>query len=151
MRFNRFTTWFLLGYLALLLNVGRFAHHAEFLGLHASSCCHAETYETFDTFDIFKLRGFDLFSQCDCAHHGQTVEIPFSLLLLEELPNVGDDTSCGDCPLCHYFKHFNADTTFSAIALAEVRFSSVFLRLETVNVSQAISCVARGPPVHCCG
>ena len=135
---NRFTTWFLLGYLALLLNVGQSAHHADFFGFHnhcADSTC--DTHADWSDFDIS--------GDCCCDHdHSETHSHATGPSEPEAVLRV--DTSCGDCLLCQYFDHFYAIDSSTSFDLEESpNCESLNATADTASY-RSIECSARGPP-----
>jgi hypothetical protein len=139
MRNRRITTYFLLGYLALLLNVGPSAHHADFLGLHGDSCCHVHVHA--------------LEAQVSCCDdHGvygsSNSERPpsESRSLLGAEIGLSVSMLCEDCFLCQYFDQFSAIETAFAMDQSDV---PVGLRDQlkcSIELSRCIDCTARGPP-----
>lgn len=140
MRNNRSTTWFLLGYLTLLLNVGQSAHHADFFGFHAHgatpSSSHAHVH-----------RPGQSAGGCCCSHaHPKSTSPSRAEDSTETVANLSTDNSCHNCLLCQYFDHFHAVASSIDFKLdAAPTCESLPPKLETV-LFRSIKCSARGPP-----
>lgn len=121
-------TWLLLGYLALLLNAGPSAHHADFFGLHVESCSEESQH-----------------AQC-CCHHHTHEKTPATGSITEMVAADAGNSQLCDCALCQYFDCFNAITTsfiFSIID-APTRFRTAQRR--SIADVASIHSKARGPP-----
>ncbi len=143
MRTNRFTTWFLLGYLALLMNVGPSAHHAEFFGLHAhcisdsaphSHCAWSGSGE----------------SGC-CCHHNRdnTISPPVdSSESSEDAMVLCADASnkCSGCLFCDYFDHLHALVSSIDFGVEETPNDDALALTVEVILFRSVECSARGPP-----
>ena len=134
---RRFTSWFLLGYLALLLNLGQSMHHAEIFGFHVH-----------DLANVGSQDNNSGSSACCCHHHsGPHEHVLAKHKSVENSDSQIDvDTNCSDCILCDYFDHFSA-----------LEFSCEFAEFETRHIlispiilpsasSERFVSVARGPP-----
>ena len=135
MRSNRFTTWFLLGYLTLLLNVGQSAHHADFFGFH-NHCASAHANDGSD---------LGISGDCCCGHdhskaHSQVAWPSESETVLRV------DTSCGDCLLCQYYDHFYAIDSSTSFDLDESPICESLNATADIALFRSIECSARGPP-----
>ena len=136
MRNHRITTYLLLGYLALLLNVGPSAHHVDLFGLHASRCCQFPTVSN------------ETEPSCCCDHdHAHRPELPLGSEKANELVASSDLNPHGsDCVLCQYFDNFNAVNSTFELYLDDqpARFRTPPNCLSAL--SRPIDCSARGPP-----
>ena len=128
MRTSRMKIWFLLGYLALLWNVGPSAHHAEMFGFH-DQAAHAP-----------KISG-----DCGCNHHACDSASDLSDVNLSETQF---DTTCGDCLFCWYFDHFSAVDMALVVDLERAPLFCVIDLADSAFVQRSIVCFARGPPLQ---
>ena len=126
MQLSKLTTWFVAGYLVLLLNLGPSLHRAEFLGLHG--CCDSHH-------SVHRVE-----QSCGCCAHNATETPPFD----------GDQASWSphhDCSFCKFFDQFHVVIATFMIE-PEVNQSPVDTLIKP-NVSPALSFqpLARGPPI----
>lgn len=138
MRNYRFTTWFLLGYLALLLNVGPSAHHAEFFGFHS----HGDSGHVHVHVD---LTGLGIAGDCSCSHKHSVLHT--QLINRDSALAIKSDSSCGDCLLCHYFDHFHGICAALKLDLAKSYLCEPLVAGDAVLFARTIVRSARGPPV----
>lgn len=138
MRNHRITSYLLLGYLALLLNVGPSAHHAEIFGLHGSGCCAHST-------DANAATSHNCSDHDHSHRHDLATQQSGVVNLLE---GSGLHTHCGDCALCQYFDNFHAIKASFELHLNQspVRSQTMHNRLNAIG--RPIVCSARGPPAH---
>lgn len=138
MRNHAITTYFLLGYLALLLNVGPSAHHADIFGLHGDSCCH----------DQIQIVDHD--SSCCCDTSDSDTDGSESTKEADLSSRVRIDSSveacCDACILCQYFDQLNAVDSSFAILRFEAFVSVGQNPKSLLEPNQFIDCTARGPP-----
>lgn len=151
MKFRKFTIWLLLGYLALLLNVGPSAHHADFFGLHGDNCCD-QTRSAICGCEYHHEHARDEHARDQHARdqHARDEHARRQFISSDaaELPVSVDSYSVQDCrcTLCEYFDCFSAITASFDLFLndAPARFR-VPLRFSVADAS-AIPSKARGPP-----
>lgn len=134
-----FVTWLLLGYLALLLNVGPSAHHADFFGLHGSQCCGVNHDSN---------RSTTKSTTCGCCSHYADdrvvldCEVPTGIRVAADL---NYDEICG-CALCEYFDCFNAIAYCFAFSVTDSH--AIFGADASCCLADPtnVACNARGPP-----
>ena len=152
MRRNRLKTWFVLGYMVLLLNLGPSVHRAHFFGFHCHShhsSCNAVSHLAFTH---------------DCCSHGGNVHI-------DGHGKGASDNSCDhfcgdadtstqshqlvagkathdDCPLCKFFDQYNV----TIVQQPSPFLTAPFLFCQPLSCpteqSQIIAAIARGPPTR---
>jgi len=138
---SKFTSWFFLGYLVLLLNFGPSLHHAPIFGLHG----HHHHSNSSD---------FDAHSSCCCQNHfDQETLIPS---LATETPST-DLQSLADafnnarqanhsCAFCKFFDEYNVVVASFECDVIESPFSLFLAEHPDSASAQLVPSIARGPP-----
>lgn len=133
MQNHRLTTWLLLGYLAVLLNFGPSAHHADFFGLHdrATTAAGSENATPIS---------------CVCCNHHAPANSLQPTEISAELP-----TTTGDCLFCEYFADFHAVVAAYDFELIKNTACSSLEQRISEHIYFRIASSARGPPClsHC--
>jgi hypothetical protein len=134
MRRCTLTIWFLLGYFALLVNLGPSLHHADLFGLHS----HASDNTNAD------MENDAAVSCCCCQHHSAAQNEGPS----ETTGSAGFDvdTACHDCAFCEFFKHFNAFDHSFEFEERETHAQAVSFDNDSSVDDEPIASTARGPP-----
>lgn len=145
MRNNRFTTWFLLGYLALLLNVGPSAHYADFFGFHH----HHHESVALDSHGHGDLIGLGISGDCCC--HDQHSNESGKVNSAAGEDGLVADSSCGDCLLCHYFDHFQSIDISIDFHLEETPCCESLASPIAKLLFRFVDSSARGPPAFFLG
>jgi hypothetical protein len=139
----RLTTWLMLGYLALLLNFGPSAHHADFLGLHGRAPSdNASAASSVVT--------------CSCCHHyskAANLSATDSAASDSFPAEVKADKRAlsGDCLFCQYFDQFNAVVASFKFDLKQVAACDVTTQIVSSGAHLPIASSARGPPIFLLG
>lgn len=126
MRCNRVTTWLILTYLVLLVNLGPSLHRAELFGLHGHSSIQSD--------DVVAP------TCCSCHHHfSRENSSPDG-----EVPVVASNH---DCAFCKFFDQYTV--VFHAFQFAQFKEPIHLPCFENLpsKVSYSVPTVARGPPV----
>ncbi|QEG23946.1 hypothetical protein [Mariniblastus fucicola] len=139
MRSSQFKTWFLLGYLVLLLNFGPSLHHAQIFGLHS----HSHRNGSDDT-----ASG----SSCCCHHHsGETLIASLSVNDTgDHDPSVASlrsvKSGVHDCAFCKFFDEYNVVVdSFELQHVEQPIFLLASLR-PSAAAAEFVPTIARGPP-----
>lgn len=155
MRQNRQKTWFLLGYLVLLLNLGPSLHRAQFFGLHShgGSCCHhhgdLQTTHGHASDDHLKH------SHChDHAHHdcsAGSALVALQSLSTQSLASSGlsdgTDAAAHDCLFCKFFEHYQATPVSIELPTCVSPFLFMLAECQSSVHRLAVLAIARGPPM----
>jgi len=129
MRFRKVKTWFLLGYLGLLLNLGPSMHHAHCFGLHHQ--------ESSSTGAVIPGLASDAACGCDCHQHHDTSD---------------QDSDCSvygdhDCLLCKFFEECNFVITVFQLDEGHSSLSLLGRLTPVCPTTYAVLTTARGPPL----
>jgi hypothetical protein len=124
----RLTNWLLLGYLALLLNFGPSAHHADFFGLH-------------DRVSPVAASVSGQVVACGCCNHQLPSDSSRPTKISADLP-----LQTGDCLFCQYFEDFNAVVAGYDFDLAPAAVCALPAERIAEHVYFQIASSARGPP-----
>ena len=131
--------WLLLGYLALLFNLGPSLHHADFFGLHChdAGCCKTSVSQD------------DAFSCC-CGHsHGSQDAAENSsdcIAVGIAAANEGCNSSCEDCAFCKFFDQYNVVSEDFEFVLTQAPVCSLIASSQDNAFCEFVAKSARGPP-----
>jgi hypothetical protein len=146
------TTWFLVSYFALLVNLGPSMHHADIFGLHVHM---PGSSEVDHCVVVGSVSGAEVVGEnsCCCRHHAGTLSAGVQAagksqtdLTQSDGLCLNVDDRCHGCLLCDFFKHFNASESsfdFQPV-VASVRFKTSFYRSFVAH--EPLASDARGPP-----
>lgn len=124
-------SWFLLGYLCLLLNVGPSAHHADVFGFHCSGCCDSGACH---------LSKLDISGDCPCCSSSGSSDH----LSNSQPEKVKSD--CDDCLFCQFFDQFHSLEASIPQQSRESGVCDLFAHSKIVDTVRIIDSSARGPP-----
>ena len=137
-------TWFLLGYLVLLLNLGPSVHHVGWFGLHCQNpkCCQTSNDNVRSSCCCCEAHGVE--GDFGQPRSGEPVEAGLSPLVADTTNGCG--SSCEDCVFCDFFDQFNVvDVRFRFILFESPHWT---LPTETPSAvfGEPVAHQARGPP-----
>ncbi len=127
MRMKRFGTWFLLGYLVLLLNLGPNAHRIQCLGLHSVN--------------LTSKIGTKSPASCQCCHS------PTDSKQTDWTSDIVH--SFADCAFCKFFKHFQMVWQVFNFELQTDLLPGFERIVENSVEPDLFKACARGPPRVC--